>query len=324
MEFLTNYTQKAYMVQERALDIQDKCQDFLVKDVAKNLYMDDFGNLNFAGETMPASDWALSQLGMKTTIPSHYIEQCINAGFPSLAAQNVNTWLKTREKSNMFIRTYDGQVRGILSDRYSVFDAPDILDDIFDVVDEDDWRLKGSLLNEERMHLRLVGEDDIQIANDPMFPAIFIDSSDVGRCAINIRFGIYRQVCTNGLIVPAIMMKYRQVHMGIKPDKIAASLKELVAHVPDMVTYSRDLINLAATKKVKMLTEEDINELTRLIRSKGAISNRDAAGIIEVAQTKYPATRWGIVNAITEFAQTKSLDARLELERAAGNLLIAA
>mgnify|MGYP007070346797 CR=1 FL=1 len=48
----------------------------------------------------------------------------------------------------------------------------------------------------------------------------FLDSSDVGRNILIIRFGIYKLVCTNGLVIGrADGILYRQKHIGVKADE---------------------------------------------------------------------------------------------------------
>ena len=42
----------------------------------------------------------------------------------------------------------------------------------------------------------------LPIDGEDLFAGITLDSSDVGRSGLYVRFFIYKQVCTNGLIIP--------------------------------------------------------------------------------------------------------------------------
>ena len=329
MENLNNTRMPFSACMDKANAIQADCQDYLVRNVASNLFMDDDAKLHFDGEVMPCSSWALSQLGIKTGIPSQYLEKCIDAGFPDLAADNVNRWLTRRDNTDMFIRSYRGQVRGILSNRYTCFDAPDILENLYDVVDERFWNIKGSFQNEERMHIRLIGSDSLDVGDDllfpnltadPLFPAIFVDSSDVGRCALNISFGIWRQVCTNGLVVPAVEMEFHHRHIGISAYQMVSSVQEILSNLPLFMTHASELIEHAAQNNLKTLTEDELRAVIKN-STKGVINGNEADRLITFARETYPMTQWGLVNAMTEYAQNKTLDTREDIEAAAGRLL---
>ena len=69
--------------------------------------------------------------------------------------------------------------------------------------------------------------------------------------------------------------------------------------------------------------EDDINEFVAYIRQQTNLSDDSAHKVIDLMQTKYEDNRWGLINGITEVAQDFTLERRLELERIAGNLLVA-
>jgi len=52
------------------------------------------------------------------------------------------------------------------------------------------------------------------------------------------------------------------------------------------------------------------------------LSQEAAQKVLTVQEEKYPDTYWGVINAITEVAQDYTLERRLEIERAAGNMLL--
>lgn len=326
MEERLNLSEKIGSVINYADSIQEDCRDFMISHIGRNLWMNGSAELCFAADgynVLPLSEWALTQLGIKTGIPGNYLSKCINSGYPSLAANNVNTWLKPKDNSKAFIRTYKNTIRGILSDRYTAFDAPEILNVLADNIPESNWDIRGSYISEERMHLRFTLSDKINIDGDSLFPAIFVDSSDVGRCALKVRFGIYRLACTNGLIIPSIETMYHQRHVGIQVTELESAVISSMKRIPEFIEKSEDLVEYAKNKKIKMLEKEDVEAVLKELRLKAKLSEDDAQKVIKITKEKYSATQWGLVNGLTEFARDCTLDTRVELEKAAGILLAA-
>ena len=64
----------------------------------------------------PLTNWAHGQLADKLGILRKYYERMRSSGKSELLAENVNAWL--REKERRLIRILDGRIRAILSDRY--------------------------------------------------------------------------------------------------------------------------------------------------------------------------------------------------------------
>src|SRR3970040_5988 len=71
---------------------------------------------------------ARRQLADKLKIPFTYFER-MRTEQPALLDRNVNTWLQTDNERRM-IRTLDGQVRAVLSDRYRRLDNFDLAENV--------------------------------------------------------------------------------------------------------------------------------------------------------------------------------------------------
>lgn len=276
-------------------------------------------------ERYPMSRYALSQLGSKLGVPANYLQKCIDSGRLDLASDNVNSWIEDYGK-DVFIREYDGHIRGILSSKYSVCDTPDILKVLQDTVDLNQYKVKGSFLNEERLHLRLVGREMLPINGEDLFPGLFIDSSDVGRNVLTVQFGIYKLVCTNGLTISkGSGTLFQQKHIGIKPEEFYEGLAASLSNVDMLCENACQLVEDARDKSMKFskYSQEDFDAFIAQIKGTTRLSNDGAEKVIDLMQTKYGDTRWGYINSLTEVAQDYTLERRLELERIAGNLLAA-
>ena len=317
------------ILMKRALEIDAKCTDYNVVKANSNT------NLRFnenAGLTFVADDgvvrrsgisrYALGQLSSKIGVPARYIEKCVQSGRLDLAQDNVNSWLDGYDK-NLFLRDYDGTLRGVLSDKYSVCDSPDILRVVNDAVDLDNYRIKGSYISEERLHVRLVGREMLPIPDEDLFAGLFIDSSDVGRNILVVNFGIYKQVCTNGLVIcKAGGTLFKQKHIGISVDEFHEGLYNSLGVVDELTENAIEFVNRAKAKS-HSLDLEDMEKFVRDIRQTTNLSEESAGKVISLMQTKYGSSHWGYINSITEVAQDFTLDRRIELETIAGNILVA-
>lgn len=296
---------------EQAMEIQKKCKDEIF--TAAELKMDD--NLQIKG--MDLSPLATGHLCGKLQVPSRYFNRLVDAHQNALAAENINVWLND-DKRKLMLREYDGHIRGVLSGSYSKYDAPEILETFKEVYGSDRFKLKGSYINEERLHLRLVENEILPIDGEDLFAGITLDSSDVGRSGLVVRFFIYKQVCTNGLVVAKSSAKiFTQKHIGITHEDFKDSLVESLLKFDEI--KSDVVAMIEATHKIPM--KDDLEEIAKQIKDATKLSDNDVEEVINLAVNKYEATTWGIINGITEVAQKFSLERRLELETLAGNML---
>lgn len=320
----------------KANQIAADSQDFNVtKATTKNVRFNEFAGLTFIpdedGDIHDAelSRYALGQLGTKIGVPANYLEKCVKTGRLSLAQDNVNSWLETFGK-NLFLRQYQGRIRGVLSSKYSVCDSHEILDVVDSEIDLSHYKIKGSFLTEERLHLRLVSKDLLPIDGEDLFAGLFIDSSDVGRSILTVQFGIYKQVCTNGLVVSrAGGILFQQRHVGITTDEFQSGLAASLKNVDVLAENAAEWVKSAKQKsawgyKANRMTEQEMTEFIERVRSKTSLPEEGAKKVIDLMQTRYGGSQWGLINSITEVAQDYTLERRLDLEKIAGNMLAAA
>lgn len=304
-------------------EIRSLSHDFICpKANSNNFRLNEDSGITFydsAGElrNLDISSFALSQLGTKIGVPARYLEKCIQSGRLELAQNNVNSWLDGYDK-NLFIREYDSGIRGILSDRYSICDTHEILEVLDNTVDLGKYKVKGSFLNEERFHARFIEKEMLNVSGEDLFAGLFVDSSDVGRNVLTVKFGVYKQVCTNGLTVTKFDgVLFSQKHIGISSEEfyngLVASLYK-VEQIKELVTGS-----IKYARKKKVFSDDEL--LADFIRTRTGLSEEGTNKVIKVMEDKYERTLWGVVNSLTEVAQIYTLERRLMLENIAGDLL---
>lgn len=316
MSEMLNTTQDFNALLENAHKIQANCKDYKV--AADAIRMDDMLNLNFEDKSLPLSSLATGHLCGKLNVPSRYFSRLVDAHQNVLAAANINCWL-TGDKRTFFLRGYGDHIRGVLSGSYSVYDAPEILTTVKEVFDPATFVLKGSFINEERLHLRLIETEMMDIEGEDLFAGITLDSSDVGRSGLQVKFFIWKKVCTNGLVIAKSSARlFKQKHIGITHEDFAEELKEGLETFHTL----KDKIAESIRETSKIPVSQDIDELLEEIKDKTNLSDQAAEKVVELMQIKYAPTKWGLINGITEVAQEFTLETRLQLEEIAGNMLV--
>lgn len=319
-------------LKEKSRIIDSMCSDYNVTKANNNtVRLTNLAQLKYVADEneireAQLSRYSLGQLGSKIGVPARYLEKCISSGRIELAQDNVNSWLEDFNK-DLFIREYGGSIRGILSSKYSVCDSHDILDVVDDVLDLSKYNIKGSFLTEERLHVRLVQKEMLNINGEDLFAGITIDSSDVGRSILNCNFMIFKQVCTNGLIVAKSGgALFQQKHVGISAEEFAEGLRNSLKYIPEITDKVCSLIESKRTggKLVKDIKDEqEVKEFLQSLRDRTRLSEESANKVIDLMNNRYTNTKWGLINSLTEVAQDFTLERRLEIERYAGSILIA-
>lgn len=302
--------------------IQAECNDHTIESVNPlNFFMNESGKIEVIAddgftEEVGISRFALGQLGTKIGVPGNYIQKCIDSGRKSLAQSNVNSWIRTY-KGGFFLRNYTDRIRGVLSPRYSAFDTPEVLNMISDNININDYDIKGNFLNEERLHLRLTGKDTLNIAGEDLFPGVFIDTSDVGRSTLVITFGIYKYVCTNGLVISrGSGVLYKQKHIGIDTKEFEYQIAASMDNIPMLISNAEEWVRKA---KKESLDQEKMQAIMKSMH----LNDKTMESVQSLMNERYDNSRWGFINGLTEVAQKYTLDRRLEIEKYAGNLLVA-
>jgi hypothetical protein len=104
--------------------------------------------LNAPGVTQSSSlkPIAHGQLAEYAGIPKPYYDLMLSQA-PQLLAKNVNTWLDRKDEKRL-VRVLDGNVRGILSDRYRPLDNYELAEVVLPVIQAQ--KLGNSLVRDHR------------------------------------------------------------------------------------------------------------------------------------------------------------------------------
>lgn len=264
-----------------------------------------------------------------------------------LLMQNVNAWFEKEPELRM-VRTLDGRARAFLSNSFRRVDNEQILERTLPVIRNDfETTMLNTHVDEDRMRLKCLFTGDehkvdlgkTKNGNDDIVHAGFeMGNSEVGRGSFFIRGFFFRDYCTNGCVFGTTeTASMKQIHvgsrLGITADMI---LSNATMRKEDelIISAARDvLVKLASPEftqqlgnKLRALKEtesvkapipavENVCETLRL-------SEGESASVLESFIREGDYSQWGMVNAVTQLANTTERYSRSCDIEEAGNTII--
>lgn len=273
------------------------------------------GRLNRAANYSP---YGLVNMGRLVKFPPDFIKTLTDSDetLSELVIENrINNYCKNGR--SFTVREYNGKICGAVTDKYAFFDDKEVIDIV------ENSRLSEmkyqAQVSPERLHIRAIDDEEFYIPNDksPLRFMYYIDNSNVGRSSFKINLGIYRQVCTNGMIVSQkdfVICKH--VHKGTKGFSTDVDMT-LKAMDDRKETIKMLVINSALKDSSISKIKEDYR--LEYLSKKLNLPKKETGKVIKLFNETYDGkTKWGLTNAITEYARDLSdIDKREYLERQA-------
>ena len=281
---------------------------------------------------------ARRQLAEKLGIPYAYFER-MREQQPHLLDSNVNTWLQS-EPDRRMLRTLDGNVRAVLSDRYRRLDNYDLAESVLPILRQLPEVIFESVeLTETKMYLKCVTPRlTYEMApGDVVQAGVVISNSEVGQGTLSVQPLLFRLLCRNGLI--AADRSLRKTHVG----------RSLATEDEGVVVYQDDTLKAddkAFFLKVRDVVQAAVSEATfrqtaeKLQRTLGIRLTGDPVKTVEVLAQRYTLnddertgvlrhliedgqlSGYGLVNAVTHYSQTVAdYDRATEFEALGGRLI---
>ena len=286
-------------------------------------------------EPSEMTDHAFEQLSSRCDIPVKYTKKLRDTGRHQLLVDNFNSWV--HDGQSRMVRTFDGRVRAILSDRYKAVDNYDVLLTVSDEI----LRLQRGVtfqscdVSDTLMHIRFVDRTSpLTLEDDIYFPGLYVRNSEVGNGAVLAQPFLLRQVCSNGATVPA---HYRQVHVGERlesgvysPETRRAEARAILLKIRDI---TRDVLNdkavfqkfLDALRKTKTVKVESPVECIGNLSTDFGLLESEREAILKrlIEDDTIPSglrgTQFGVVQAITATANAvQNPDRAIELQNIGG------
>lgn len=309
MTFLQQFSTDFNSIATKVKEITDSENTFLIEpgspDYEKALDIKNY------------SSYGLKSLGSYIGFPAQFVANLADSD--TELAQNI---IKNRMENYFFTnkfpafygREFINTIQGVVSKNYAYFDD----DEVIDILSESpikDLPFEKTIITPERLHLRAIDNDSFRIEDDDsnLFFVFFIDNSMVGQSSFRVRLGIFRQACSNGLIISTSeFVMCRQVHKGTKniSDEFNASLAFLT---DKKEAIQKMIVDSACTPS--QIEEMRAEYRADYLAKKLILNKKEAEKILKLYITYGGKTKWAMTNAITEFARDiKDITRRTALE----------
>jgi Domain of unknown function (DUF932) len=284
------------------------------------------------------TELAQRQLADKLKIPFSYFQR-MREEKPELLDRNVNTWLSEGEERRM-LRTLDGRVRAVLSERYRRLDNFDLAEHVLPILQRlPGARFESVELTETKMHLKVVTErvqHEIE-PSDVIQAGVAISNSEVGVGTLSVQPLIFRLVCRNGLIAGDRAL--RKTHIGRVADCDQDDLvvfREDTLHADDKAFFLkvRDVVEACVSEATfRLLTEKlrktkDIrlsgnpSKSVEVLSARYAWNDAERAGVLRSLISGGDLSGYGLINAVTHYSQdVEEYDRATEFEAVGGKLI---
>ena len=281
---------------------------------------------------------ARRQLADKLKIPHAYFER-MREEQPVLLDRNVNTWLQSEDERRM-LRTLDGQVRAVLSDRYRRLDNFDLAESVLPILQQlPEVQFESVELTDTRMYLKCITPRlSYEMApGDVVQAGVVISNSEVGQGTLSVQPLLFRLVCRNGLI--AADRSLRKTHVGrtlgtedegiqvFQDDTLRADDQAFFLKVRDVVqaavseaTFLQTAHKLQKTLRIPLVG--DPVKTVEVLAQRYTLNDAERAGVLRALVSGADLSGYGLVNAVTHFSQeVEDYDRATEFEALGGKLI---
>lgn len=300
--------------------------------------------------TFGITNHAKRQLAAKLDIPVAYFDRLADK-HPALLAENVNE-LGKREPYRAMLRTLDGNVRGVMSDRYRALDNFDLADAVLPVIAKSGARIESCELTETKLYIKILlpwldrelpVPEGLKMGVGHNFfvrriiGAITISNSEVGNGALSINPGIFERQCTN--LATFKDEGYGKLHIGKKAggdEDVSKYLTDETKRLSDAAVWStvRDVVQATMDGKVmdsivaKLVAsrgdviEGNPEKVVEVFAKKNGFSETEKGSLLKHLVGSGEMTRYGLQWAVTRLAgDVPDYDRASELERLGGQVI---
>ena len=297
--------------------------------------------LEGVGGGMPLRHTAHEQMATTLSIPKTYYDRLMQAA-PDLLCVNINYWLQADPKRRL-VRTLDGGVRAILSDRYRPLDNLDLADAVLPKLHDLGGQVVSGEVTEHRFYLKAVTpklEGEVN-KGDVIQAGLVISNSEIGSGALRVEEMTYRLVCLNGAIHAHAV---RQTHVGRKssysdadliensrehfrPETQAADDRAFFLKVRDAVSVTLspkrfnarlELLRGATEKKIT----SDPAKVVEVVAKRFGLGDTERGGILRHLIEGADLSAWGLGNAVTRASQdVEDYDKATDMEAAGAQVM---
>ena len=196
-----------------------------------------------------------------------------------------------------------------LSEHYSFVPTIKVVNDLrtmgWEVVDAVQVKSRKKSTNGYQKHMLTFEHPDYRIEGAEEFPQLLLTNSHNGENAFQLSAGIFRLVCSNGLVIKSEDYgSQRLIHKGYSFEAVREMVNEFVGQIDETLT------KITAMKTVKITTEQQVEfaKQAALLRFKSKSYNEENIGNVVDLDNLLEATRpeddgdglWEVYNRVQE------------------------
>jgi nucleoid-associated protein YgaU len=305
--------------------------------------------VNLQGQdSFPMTNYAHGQMAQFLEIPKPYYDRMLDKA-PDLLAASVNRWFQDHANDKRMVRTMDGRVRALLSDRYRPLDNADLAEAIMPVLQQRNLIIISSEITERRLYIKAVDEsineglpegfhmgDGKHHIFDTVSPAIVVANSEIGAGSFSIESGVWTRACTNLAVFGAQMRKYHVGGRAELSDEVYALMSDRTKTITDQALWmqARDLVGAAfdrakfeATTKKLIASrsdkiEADVIEVVERTAKTFTWTQSEKSSVLQHLIKGGDLSRYGLHAAVTRTAEDlPDYDRASEFEKLGGQII---
>lgn len=308
---------------------------------AASVVMRDDATIDVASvaQAAPATDLGHRQLAEYLKIPADYYDR-MRRELPSLLARNVNSWMpdkrsKDGSSERRMVRTLDGKIRALLSDRYQRIDNLEVAEVALSVLSSlPGLKIVSSAITDSRLYIKAVStkitapDPGVRRVGSLIEAGVVISNSEVGLGAVSIKGFANFLWCTNGMVRDDSGL--RANHVGRKVDEsiegllsdqtrrledevVLRKVQDVIKHAFDQVAFERFVNKLKDTTQQHI--EGDVSASVEALGPSLGLNVGERQSVLRHLIEGGDLSRYGLANAVTRTAEdVESYDRATEIE----------
>lgn len=304
------------------------------------------------GVAMPINAIAQGQLATRLDVPRGFYDR-MAAKHPDLLSGMVNQ-LFQREPQKAMVRTLDGNVRAVLSDKYRPLDNFDLAEAVLPALFQFGASVESCAVTESRLYIKAIvptmtvelpppeghhmGDGTHTFYTRRITAGLTISNSEVGAGSLAIQPGSFERTCTN--YASFSDAEFRKVHLGGRKDVADGGVWEFLTdatkRLSDAAIWSqvRDITTAALdgtvfARLVEQMTaaradviEADPVKVVEVFARRERMTDDERGGLLRHLATGGEMSRYGLQWAVTRLANDcPDYDRASELERLGGKVI---
>ena len=252
------------------------------------------------------------------------VRSFLNMTPTEIANDAVVSWWKRHPSTDWNIIKYAdtdkglGRIRYIGSSRYNLYRHQDFLSDLSST-DLGSLRVRDSVINENRMVVRITKDKPIKIDGANIFAGFHLYNSENGSSSIGIKHLIFDQICTNGMIIVLDSNQIlNQRHSRFDVDEFRNRVVDISKFLPQIHDSATEMVSRLVNIK---LNTNEIEAVMRMYKDRFDASNKFIEEVGNIHHTRYSNTAWGVISSITEISQKYNWETRMLHEENASEMV---